>query len=160
MQFKSAFTSTKTYGHEEGLSCAFRQWRANESHCHLVHGYALSFKFTFAQTHLDARGWVMDFGGLKELKHRLKETFDHVLAVAEDDPELQMFLDLDKKDIAQVKVFPDGVGVERFAKCAFDIAHQVLAEQGYTGLNPRVWVESCECAEHGANSAIFSKVTV
>ena len=31
------FLSTKTYGHDLGLSAAFRQWRA-ESHCRLIHG--------------------------------------------------------------------------------------------------------------------------
>ena len=46
---KSAvWRSTKTYGHEEGLSCCFRQWRATHSHCRLLHGYALSFRLTFA----------------------------------------------------------------------------------------------------------------
>ena len=154
------FKSTKTYGHEQGLSCAFRQWRANTSHCHLVHGYALSFKFVFSASALDERGWVMDFGGLKLLKKRLTETFDHVLAVAADDPELQTFLDMHNKDMANVVVFPEGVGVERFAKKAYDMACNVLMQQGYVGMYPRVWVESCECAEHGANSAIFSMETV
>ena len=34
------YRSSKTYGHEIGLSAAFRQWRA-QSHCRLIHGYAL-----------------------------------------------------------------------------------------------------------------------
>ena len=37
----TVWRSTKTYGHEEGLSCCFRQWRATHSHCRLLHGYAL-----------------------------------------------------------------------------------------------------------------------
>jgi 6-pyruvoyltetrahydropterin/6-carboxytetrahydropterin synthase len=37
----------KTYGHELGLSACFRQHRA-KSHCRFLHGYPLSFTFTFA----------------------------------------------------------------------------------------------------------------
>ena len=32
------YFSTKTYGHEEGLSCVFRQPNADHSHCHLPSG--------------------------------------------------------------------------------------------------------------------------
>ena len=58
----AVFRSTKTYGHEMGFSCAFRQHRA-DSHCRLVHGYALAFHFEFEATELDVRNWVVDFGG-------------------------------------------------------------------------------------------------
>lgn len=61
------YRSTKTFGHECGFSVAFRQWRA-ESHCRLLHGYALAFKFTFEAEELDVRNWVVDFGALKSLK--------------------------------------------------------------------------------------------
>ena len=42
-----AYYSTKTYGHNIGLSAVFRQPNADHSHCHLLHGYSLQFKFTF-----------------------------------------------------------------------------------------------------------------
>ena len=32
----------------KGCPCCFRQWRATSSHCRLIHGYALAFKFVFA----------------------------------------------------------------------------------------------------------------
>ena len=50
---------TKTYGHDLGLSCCFRQWGAS-SHCRFLHGYALSFSFTFERRDagLDALGTV------------------------------------------------------------------------------------------------------
>jgi 6-pyruvoyltetrahydropterin/6-carboxytetrahydropterin synthase len=57
-------TCTKSYPHELGLSCVFRQHRA-ESHCKLLHGYALAFTFVFGCTGTDENGWVFDFGGLK-----------------------------------------------------------------------------------------------
>ncbi len=95
------FRSTKTYGQEQGLSCAFRQWRANHSHCQLLHGYALGFMFVFQADKLDERGWVMDFGGLKGLKQALQDTFDHKVVIAADDPNLEQFLDLHKLGIAR-----------------------------------------------------------
>ena len=42
-----AYYSTKTYGHNIGLSAVFRQPNADHSHCHLLHGYSLAFTFTF-----------------------------------------------------------------------------------------------------------------
>jgi 6-pyruvoyltetrahydropterin/6-carboxytetrahydropterin synthase len=152
------FYSTKTYGHEEGWSCAFRQWRANHSHCQLLHGYALSFKFVFAADKLDERGWVMDFGGLKGLKQQLKDTFDHKVAVAGDDPDKALFLALNKNGVASVIIFSDGVGVEKFAKEAWRIADSFLLRHYPVEATSdrRLRVISCECAEHGANSAIYS----
>ena len=47
------YRSTKLYDHNEGLSCCFRQWRAEHSHCQQVHGYALAFRFVFATDRLD-----------------------------------------------------------------------------------------------------------
>lgn len=146
------FRSTKTYGAEQGLSCAFRQWRANDSHCHLIHGYALGFRFTFECSELNERGWVMDFGGLKPLKERLQLRFDHVLAIATDDPAFSQLTELAFAGIAKIQVFQHGVGIERFAKYAADIATAVLFERGE---DSRVWVHSVECFEHAGNSAIY-----
>ena len=78
---KKRFTSGKTYTHATGHSCAFRQWKA-DSHCNLIHGYALSFHFEFESEELDSRNWVMDFGGLRPLKDLLEDWFDHTLLVA------------------------------------------------------------------------------
>src|SRR3712207_1057849 len=76
------FRSTKTYDHNEGLSCCFRQWRATDSHCSLLHGYALSFRFVFACSELDERNWCYDFGALKPVRAWLKSMFDHTMLVA------------------------------------------------------------------------------
>lgn len=146
------YRSTKTYGHDLGLSACFRQWRATHSHCSLLHGYALSFRFEFEATHLDDKNWVMDFGNLKGLKKRLVDTFDHKLVVAEDDPQLDYISSLSGLGIADVLVLRDGVGCEMFAKLAYDFAVQALTEQH---MYYRIRVASVECAEHGANSAIY-----
>ena len=76
--------SSKKYGHERGLSAAFRQWKA-DSHCKHIHGYSLEFEFKFGANELDERNWVVDFGGLKELEKWLRNHFDHKTLVASDD---------------------------------------------------------------------------
>ena len=52
------FYSTKTYGNDRGLSCVFRQWRSNHSHCSLLHGYSIGVKVIFECETLDERNWV------------------------------------------------------------------------------------------------------
>ena len=96
------YYSTKTYGHEEGLSCAFRQPLAKHSHCSLLHGYALSFSFKFGCDNLDEKNWVVDFGGLKELKQWLKDNFDHKITVCKDDEQIGRILKLQEERI-QIK---------------------------------------------------------
>lgn len=142
--------STKKFGHDIGLSCAFRQWRA-ESHCRLLHGYALAFKFTFAAQELDARNWVVDFGGLKGLRRILEDNFDHTTIVAEDDPEIEWFREADRRGICRLVVFPAG-GCEKFAEMVFEVAEQWLLDAGFA---PRCTLVAVEVSEHGANSAIF-----
>jgi 6-pyruvoyltetrahydropterin/6-carboxytetrahydropterin synthase len=144
------FCSTKKYGHEEGLSACFRQWRADHSHCSYLHGYALAFEFTFG-AELDNRNWVMDFGGLKGLKQALKDTFDHRLIVAEDDPAKDDILTLSGLGLAHTLVLP-AVGCERFAEYAHGLA---VGELRKLGLDDRVEVLKTQCWEHGGNSAIY-----
>lgn len=145
-----SFRSTKTYGHELGLSAVFRQWRA-ESHCNQLHGYALSFKFTFEADELDDRNWVMDFGGLKSLKKKLTETFDHKLVVAQDDPKLAEIRALAAAGIADISIV-EAVGCEKFAELAAGFAQEVINEIGEAS---RIRILEVECREHGANSAIY-----
>lgn len=144
------FLSTKTYGHELGLSAVFRQWRA-ESHCNQLHGYSLSFRFVFEANELDHRNWVMDFGGLKGLKNKLQLAFDHKLVIAKDDPQLDILMKLQEHGVADVMIV-DAVGCEKFAELAATFAQ---AELEMLGLSKRVKVVEVECSEHGANSAIY-----
>ena len=144
------FYSGKTYTHATGHSCAFRQWKA-DSHCNLIHGYALQFELKFGSNGLDEKNWVVDFGGLKPLKQWLENNFDHKVVLDRDDPEIDTFHDLEKKGLCEITIF-DGVGVEKFAEHAYDVASLIVKEM----TNDRCWVESVECSEHGANSAIYS----
>ena len=146
------FRSTKTYGHHLGLSAAFRQWKA-ESHCRLIHGYALAVHFEFEAEELDVRNWVVDFGSMKSLKTMLEDTFDHTLLVAEDDPELPLFMMLGDAGVARIVVVP-ATGCEKFAELIFECAEQWLSDNGYS---PRCKLVKVEVREHGANSAIFMR---
>ena len=141
------FSSTKTYGHNFGMSACFRQWRATHSHCSFLHGYALAISYEFEATELDIRNWVVDFGGLDILKDKLKAYFDHKTVVASDDPELDYFYEMHRKNMIDLVVV-DAVGCEAFAKMAYEFACEVV-EDG------RVTVTKCEVSEHGANSAIY-----
>ena len=147
------YQSTKTFGHELGISCCFRQWRAT-SHCQFLHGYALSFKFTFECDELDDKNWCMDFGNLKPLKDEIMSHFDHTLVIADDDPDYGHFIRLKNLNIADVIELP-AVGCEAFAKFAYDLANSYIT--GLQILDPvkRVRVVSCEVREHGSNSAIY-----
>ena len=147
-----AYFSTKTYGHNIGLSAVFRQPHADHSHCKYLHGYSLGFKFPFACSSLDNKNWAVDFGGLKPLKQWLEDTFDHKLVLDENDEKLHHFHVLEDAGLCQITIL-DGVGAEMFAKHAYDFADKLIREL----TDVRCWVHSVECMAHGANSAIYKK---
>ena len=120
----------KTYGHDLGLSCAFRQWRA-DSHCRFLHGYALAVRLEFGANELDDNGWVIDFGALKPVKAWLCDTFDHKLLVAADDPMLADFKALAAKGGAELVIWPEGLGAERFAARVHGFVSGWLAHSGH-----------------------------
>lgn len=130
---------------------AYRQWRA-DSHCNLIHGYSLSFKFTFESDDLDVRNWVVDFGGLKELKALLEQHFDHTLLVAEDDPEMDWFEEAQRRGIAKLTILP-ALGCEALSKLVFDVTEVWLGDAGY---GDSVRVVEVEVMEHAKNSAMWT----
>lgn len=145
----SRYQSTKVI---ELGSCAFRQWRADHSHCRFLHGYQLKAKLWFGCNELDDKNWCVDFGGLKELKQHLQELFDHTTTVALDDPELETFKELDKKGIIQLRVFENGVGIERVAEAVYEQANDFIKYH----TEDRCWVTKVEVFEHEDNSATYS----
>jgi len=166
----SKFLSTKTYGNDRGLSCCFRQWRSNHSHCSLLHGYSIGVKVIFECDTLDERNWVMDFGGLKEFKAWLEYMFDHTTLIAKDDPFLNTFIALseltlqegssivEEGRVVDLRIV-DAVGCERFSELAFNKMQSIIDEQKEKGtlLNDTVRVQSVEVFEHSANSAIYQR---
>ena len=133
-------------------SCAFRQPKA-KSHCRHIHGYRLISKLWFGCNELDSNNWVMDFGGLKDLKTLLEQTFDHTLVVDEKDPQLGLFRQLAAADTAKLVIMKDGVGIEKFSEYVFKVADKFVSDV----TNKRVWVTKVEVWEHEKNSAIYSE---
>jgi 6-pyruvoyltetrahydropterin/6-carboxytetrahydropterin synthase len=145
------YRSTKFYGPERGYAVAYRQWRA-ESHCNKIHGYAMSFLFTFEAEHLDVRNWVVDFGSLKSLKDKLDEWFDHTCLVATDDPEYAFFEEMHRRKLIKM-VAVDKTGCEGLAEWLHDYVNNVwMVDNGYAG---RCRCVSVEVRETPANSASF-----
>ena len=127
---------------------------AAHSHCRLIHGYALAFRFVFATRELDECNWCFDFGGLKPVRAWLHEMFDHTMLVAEDDPDLPDFQRLAEKGLVDLRVLPR-VGCEATAEHVFRHVARFVAEQ----TAGRVWLETVEVSEHGGNSALYEAGT-
>ena len=150
LRSQALFRSAKTYDHNEGLSCCFRQWRATHSHCQMLHGYALAFKFVIATHDLDEHNWCFDFGGMKPVKAWLHEMFDHTMLVAADDPQLPMFQDMAAQGLVALRILPS-VGCEAFAYHVHGHVGHFIAER----TAGRAWLEAVEVREHGGNSATY-----
>ena len=145
------FESTKII---ELGSCAFRQWRATNTHCCKLHGYRLMAKFWFGCHGLDDKNWVINFGGLKEVKKSLQDQFDHTLCIAKDDPLLDMFKELHNEGGCELRIM-DGVGIEKTAEWCFITVDPMIKEMSVG----RCWVEKVEVWEHELNSAIYERPT-
>ena len=151
------FQSSKVF---DGFNTVFRQWKATTTHCRFVHGYGISFKVYF-EGDLDERNWVWDFGGMKRAKTKIdgkspKEwmdyMFDHTLVVAEDDPELKAFQQMDTAGVAQVRVIP-ATGAEKFAEYIYTKLNKFVD----TETEGRVRVTKVKFMEHGKNAAYYSE---
>jgi 6-pyruvoyltetrahydropterin/6-carboxytetrahydropterin synthase len=141
------FISTKTY--KQIGPVAYRQWRA-DSHCNLIHGYALSFHLEFEADTLDARNWVVDFGGLKPLKGLLEDWFDHTLLVAIDDPMREELLHLGKIGLAKITEV-EKTGCEGIADFLYEYINTIFLKD--YGWGDRVWCCGVEVRETDANMA-------
>ena len=151
------FQSSKVF---DGFSTVFRQWKAETTHCRFVHGYGISFKVYF-EGDLDERNWVWDFGGMKRAKTQIdgkspKEwmdyMFDHTLVIAEDDPYIKAFQQMDTAGVAQVRVIP-ATGAEKFAEYIYNKLNEFVL----TETDGRVKVTKVKFMEHGKNAAYYSE---
>ena len=149
------FQSSKVF---DGFSTVFRQWKATDTHCRFVHGYGISFKVYF-EGELDERNWVWDFGGMKRAKTLIDGKqpkawmdfmFDHTLIVAEDDPEIEAFKQMDIAGVAQVRVIP-ATGAEKFAEYIYNKLNRFVL----TETKDRVRVIKVKFMEHGKNAAYY-----
>lgn len=144
------WVSTKEY--VDAFPCAYRQFRA-DSHCNLIHGYSFSMKFYFGGNDPDVRGWMADYGGLKELKGILQSQFDHTLLVAQDDPELETYKLLEQKKMAKLTILPK-LGCEGLADQLYKFVNGVyIPDYWGPGEAERLWCFRVEVRETQANMA-------
>lgn len=143
----------------DGFSTCFRQWRANTTHCQYLHGYDVEFEVTF-EGDLDHRNWVWDFGGMKRAnnliegrqpKEWMEYMFDHTVVVAEDDPAMSDFVDLDARGIIQLRVI-EAVGAEKFAEYLYHKLNDFVQLE----TEGRVKVVKVKFMENHKNSAIYA----
>jgi 6-pyruvoyltetrahydropterin/6-carboxytetrahydropterin synthase len=153
------FISTKTF---DNYSVAIRQWKAQHSHCQLLHGYGIYFKVWFASNEsdidrqLNEMNWIVDFGGFKTqpvgngLKDWMDYMWDHTLLIEKDDPYLDFFQSAAMEGLCSIRVM-DKMGCESLAKLVSDKFNEVLSNTDAS----RCKVIKVECFEHGKNSSIY-----
>ena len=149
------FQSSKVF---DGFSTVFRQWKAEDTHCKYIHGYGIAFKVYF-EGELDHRNWVWDFGGMKRAKTQIdgmspKEwmdyMFDHTLIIAEDDPYIKAFQQMNDAKVAQVRIIP-ATGAEKFAEYIYNKINEFVKIE----TEGRVRVTKVKFMEHGKNAAYY-----
>ena len=144
------YVSTKEY--VDAFPVAYRQWKA-DSHCNLIHGYSFSMKFHFGTNDLDVRNWAADYGGLKELKEVLQDQFDHTLLVAENDPELELYKEMERRKIAKLTILPK-LGCEGLADQLYKYVNAIyIPDYWGEGESQRLWCFRVEVRETQANMA-------
>jgi 6-pyruvoyltetrahydropterin/6-carboxytetrahydropterin synthase len=110
-------------------------------------------KFYFGTNDLDVRNWAADYGGLKELKSVLQEQFDHTLLVAEDDPELEMYKELEKRNLAKLTILPK-LGCESLADYLYKYVNGVyIPDMWGASEAERLWCYRVEVRETQSNMA-------
>ena len=149
------YQSSKVF---DGFSTVFRQWRAESTHCRFVHGYGISFKVYF-EGEVDDRNWVWDFGGMKRAKTLIDGKqpkawmdymFDHTMIIAEDDPWIEAFRQMDEAEVAQVRIIP-ATGAEKFSEYIYNKLNEFVK----TETDNRVRVTKVKFMEHGKNAAYY-----
>lgn len=145
------YFSTKRFG---PISTGHRQWR-DEGHCQYIHGYGRTVKIVFAADELDEKGWVVDFGSLRDFKSWLEGQWDHRTLISSEDPHLGVLKGLHDMKLIDLNIMDaskgHGPGIEQSCKFIFDYLNPLIEQRS----NGRCWVHSIEIWEHENNSAIY-----
>ena len=148
----------------DNFSVALRQWKASHSHCAWLHGYAFELKVWFASNEedidkqLDDMNWIVDYGGFKPapngngLRAWLDHMFDHTTLIEKDDPNLDIFQQLQQMGVCKLIVM-DKMGAESVARLVFDKFNDVLSKTDAG----RCKVIKVECFENKNNSSIYEE---
>jgi len=159
------YQSTKIF---DNYSVALRQWRAQHSHCQLLHGYALKFKVWFEANDtsendgLDEMNWIVDYGGFKNtdaeptpgngLKKWMNSMWDHTTLIEKDDPQLETFKYMEELGLCKLVVM-DKMGAESCARMVYEHFNERLALTD----GGRCKVVKVECWENNSNSSIYKE---
>jgi 6-pyruvoyltetrahydropterin/6-carboxytetrahydropterin synthase len=111
------------------------------------------------KVNLDERNWVWDFGGMKRAKGTIDGMnpkawmdymFDHTVIVADDDPYLPVFKQMEADSVIQLRII-QATGAEQFAKYIYEKLNTFIQEE----TNGRVKIVQVEFREHEKNTAFY-----
>lgn len=143
----SVITCKKLYS---DIPWAHRQHR-HEGHCALVHGHNWGIAVTFGCTHLDANGFVVDFGRLKYLRQWIIDHLDHACVFNRDDP-LREALVAAGGAAAWKPYVVDCCSCEGMARHLFEVFDPLVRKESAG----RAFVVSIEVTEDARNSALYT----
>ena len=143
------YKSSKRFG---PITTGHRQWR-DKGHCSYVHGYGRYVRLTFEATELDERGWVMDFGDLKDVKSWIESEWDHRTLIAADDPVIPELKTLEEVGGINLNILPEGYlpGIEESCRYLYDKLNPVIQRK----TNNRVEITRVEIWETEKNQAEY-----
>ncbi|MFT3798100.1 6-carboxytetrahydropterin synthase [Microbacterium sp.] len=146
------FAVTKLF---DDLPCAHRAW-AHDGLCRFLHGYERSFEIEFVCRELEAdTGFVVDFGKLKPFRSMLERQFDHTTLIADNDPELELFRELGRRGVIDLRIM-SGTNMEASAAWVLKHGTALLREQ----TDDRVRIRSIVARESRKNSVRMEPASV
>ena len=95
----------------------------------------------------------MDFGGLRPLKEKMSEWFDHRLLVAQDDPFKDKLIELGKLGLAKITEV-EKTGCEGLADFLYEYINTILLPSFGQVEAQRLWCCSVEVRETQSNMAM------
>jgi len=88
----------------------------------------------------------------KQPKAWMDHMFDHTMIIAEDDPWIDAFRQMDEAKVSQVRIIP-ATGAEKFAEYIYNKLNEFVK----TETDNRVRVIKVKFMEHGKNAAYYSE---
>jgi 6-pyruvoyltetrahydropterin/6-carboxytetrahydropterin synthase len=95
----------------------------------------------------------MDFGGLKPLKEKLEDWFDHTLLVAQDDPMREHLLELGRLKLAKITEV-EKTGCEGISDFLYGYINTIFLPMYGKAEAERIWCSKVEVRETDANMAM------
>lgn len=142
------------------LPCAHAQFQDLEDDgspgdCASWHGYDRSVILEFSGE-IDDYGWVVPFGGLREVKKFVEYYFDHTAVMPANDPRKDQIKKWNEELVTQslpslfkLRVLPYGVSMEMSSLFIWEQVNPYV----YSVTNGRAVVTKVTCIEHDSNNA-------